>query len=345
MGSSRPLRTRGAMILATTLFATAACGKDVTGPTLTGQLVALTSFEGSQPALFLQNANGTERRRVSFTGAVDNIPGNVPPDLLPVRDENIKALGPVRWSPDGSKLAVVVTAAFDQSEVVIVNADGTGARVASPNSQIILSNVTWSQDGNRIAYTMSTLPAAAGINVFMTDLAQNRVTRLTTASGIGSIGVTMAWNAAASQLYYSRIIGVGDGPLFEWVSRILTIDVSSLAQTTLTDSLTGLVSGMSPGATWALLQQHVDQDQTLQVRDKLVRRPLTGATAKDLVSARFMSSSQIAGDPQYVLFTIPIFGTADARRYRVIDADGGAVGNLDAIETNATSADLRVGGR
>ncbi|MGH7468418.1 MAG: hypothetical protein ACRENP_10585 [Longimicrobiales bacterium] len=49
--------------------------------------------------------------------------------------------------------------------------------MASPNTQIILSDAEWSADGRQIAYAMSTLPHALGVELFVTDLQQNRIRR------------------------------------------------------------------------------------------------------------------------------------------------------------------------
>ena len=104
------------------------------GPQLKQDRVAYVQYEGRFPALYLANADGTGRTRVRFDYLVDRIEGNYPQRLLPVKDGTIVAMGPIKWSPDGSQLAVVLSVGFDQSQVVVMNSDGHFLRAASSRS-------------------------------------------------------------------------------------------------------------------------------------------------------------------------------------------------------------------
>ena len=77
-------------------------------------------------------------------------------------------------------------------------------RVASVNQQIILSGIDWSADQRYLAYAMSTLPGARGVEIFTTDLQQNTVRKLTTGSNFGGTGASLRLNPDASQVYFSR---------------------------------------------------------------------------------------------------------------------------------------------
>ena len=71
------------------------------------------------------------------TGASADLP--LPADWIPTR---------AVWSPDGTQLALTITNAAD-TQLSIVNADGTGARVLAPNATL----EAWSPDGKRLLIT------------------------------------------------------------------------------------------------------------------------------------------------------------------------------------------------
>jgi hypothetical protein len=330
------------LTLAVLILSLAACDDNGTGPDDALRRVALTSRDNGRAALFIQREDGTERQRVHFDGVRDDIPGNLPQELLPVRDDRILAIGPVRWSPDGSQLAVVVTVAFDQSQVVVVDADGGNARAASPNTQIILSNVAWSPDGRSIAYTMSTLPHALGIDVFTTDLLQNRVQRVTTNASLGIAGVKLAWSGNAAALFVSRLTGEGGAPLFQPISRIVRITLASGQQNVVAEGLSGEVFGIATDGAWALLLRHTGTTPTGYL-EQLVRRSLPGGPESLLTDVpQELAWAALTDGEQTVLFTLPLSGNSDALDFRVVPAAGGSVKTLPGVESGATSADISV---
>ncbi len=235
--------------------------------------VAYVAQENGRPALYVQNADGSGRSRVHFTGATE-MPGNsgaVPP----VRDENILALGPLAWSPDGRRLAVVVTLAYDQSELVLIDADGSNARVASFDFQIIMTAPDWSPDGTKLAYGMSTQPRGFGVQLFVTDLTANTWRQVTNADPIGSAGPDVRWNTDGGTIYCWRTI-VSPTATTDWVSRISSVDVATGSQHVLADSVAGMVQDIARNGTWALVLRSVSQPPGQDgVRD-LVRRPMIG---------------------------------------------------------------------
>ena len=169
-------------------------------------LLATVESEGRRPALFIQRADGSERFRVRFVNVHDKIPGNWPAEMLPVTDDRILALGPAKWSPDGQQLAVIVTLGFDQSQVVVMNADGRNIRTASPNGQIILGDVDWAPDSRKIAYTMSTRPHAQAVDLFVTDLVKDDVQRITVDGRFGVFD-EYRFDAASAGLWYTQFEG------------------------------------------------------------------------------------------------------------------------------------------
>ncbi len=263
-------------LLAAGLVGSAACDVgSATGPDNAAPAagrVAYVTQENGRPALYVQNADGSARTRIHFTGA-QPLPGNL--GDLAVQDDHVLALGPLSWSPDGKKLAVVVTLAYDQSEVVVMDADGKNAREASLNSQIIMTGVDWSPDGSKLAYGMSTQPRAFGVQLFVTDLVANSWRQVTNGAPVGSAGTDVRWSMDAGRLYLWQTIR---SPSLDsdWVSRVSAVDPASGSTTIVLDSVAGMVQDVARGGTWALVLRTVSQPSGQDgVRD-LVRRPLVG---------------------------------------------------------------------
>ncbi len=263
-------------VVAAALVGSAACDLgSATAPdsaVVAAARVAYVIQEGGRPALYVQNADGTGRTRIHFSGA-QSLPGNLG-DLL-VQDDRILALGPLAWSPDGRKLAVVVTLAYDQSELVVLDADGGNAREASLNSQIIMTAPDWSPDGTKLAYGMSTQPRAMGVQLFVTDLAANAWRQVTTGDPVGTPGTDVRWSSDGGTLYLWQTLRTPSLDS-DWLSRISAVDPASGGTHVLVDSVAGMVQEVSRTSTWALVLRTVSQPSGQDgVRD-LVRRPLVG---------------------------------------------------------------------
>ncbi|MBC7895490.1 MAG: PD40 domain-containing protein [Cytophagaceae bacterium] len=273
---------------------TVGCDLDSTAPASTPTIARIASTEwlGTRAGLFIQQGSA-ERVRVTFTGAVDEIPGNSP-YVPPVRDENFRALGPISWSPDGSRLAMVTTLAFDQSEVVVVNADGSNARVASVNSQIILADPDWSPDGTRLVYAMSTMAHAQGVELFTTNLATNHVQRLTHDRRYRPVGGSVRFASTGSSILYGTVISEGGAPLFESQSEIWRMDLATGASTKLA-SVTGTVQGVARSGAWALVlkrKAYVDGDYDYA----LVREAIGGGTSTTLIDGGRLAYARLTND-------------------------------------------------
>jgi dipeptidyl aminopeptidase/acylaminoacyl peptidase len=264
---------------AAVLLTTACADDSATGPltpdSLAGASVALVELEGTRPAFYLQQADGSGRNRVHFTGAVDNIDGNSP--LVPaLTDANILALRSVKWSPDGSRIAFVATVAFDQAEVIVMDADGSDARVASPNYAYVLGDVDWSPDGKRLAYMMATRPGLGGLELFVTDLSGTpRVTQVTTGSGYRGLGGTIRFASTGNSVWISQVTGEQGAPLFESIGAVRRVDLATGAITSVRENLAGEVQAVAHNGAWALVMRH--KALTNGVYDnQLVRVPLVG---------------------------------------------------------------------
>jgi hypothetical protein len=98
-----------------------------------GKSIAYASDRaGGFPEIWVINADGTGRRRLTTNNLVDANPA---------------------WSPDGSRIAFERCCVGGNSDVYVINADGTGlVRVtATPQNE---TDPTWAPDGSTIAFTV-----------------------------------------------------------------------------------------------------------------------------------------------------------------------------------------------
>ena len=301
------LRTRVAL-LAPAILTLAACGDDtVTAPAaqapngavvataLKNDLLATIESEGRWPALYIQQGDGKGRFRVHFENVHDPIDGNWPIEMLPVTDDRILALGPAKWSPDGQQLAVVVTIGFDQSQVVVMNADGRNIRTASPNGQIILGDIDWSPDSRRIAYAMSTRPHAQGVDLFVTDLYMDRVQRVTF-DGRFSVFDEYRFDARGTGLWFTQFEGWTEDNRNR-VSRVYHATLDGVV-TGVPEKIVGNTQGLSRDGQWAIVLRHAkDSDLAME----LYRVPLARGEELLLAAGELMYAEMVEGDDEAVL--------------------------------------------
>ena len=249
--------TRAALLVAALLVTTACSDDEVAGPGEAElETVAMVELQGARPAFYVQKSDGSERTRIHFTGAIDEVPGNSPlvPDLT---DDNILAIRSVKWSPDGTRLAFVATVAADQSEVVVMKADGTDARIVSVNYQYIVGDIDWSPDGTRLAYIMATLPSLRGLELFVSDVVgAPRVTKITTNSGYKGLGGTVRFASNGTAVWISQLTGEGAAPLFEKVSAVYRVELASGEIGVIKENIVGEVQAVAHNGAWALVLRH-----------------------------------------------------------------------------------------
>lgn len=304
-------------------------------PAGTQSLLAVTVVDRSGPALYLRDVAGTAFDTVHFDAVTNRIPGNYG-RLLPVHDTTINVLGPVRWSPSGGELAVVTSVAFDQSEVVVMRADGHNKRVASVDGQIIMSDVDWSPDGGSIAYTMSTLPFARGVDLFVTDLRTMRVTRVTNGYGLGLS--ELRWDSKGGAVYFTQWTGDTGAEPYNRLSRVNIANVASGIVDVLAEGIVGDVQGISRDGTWALALRDALDARGGPTRE-LVLVPLARGVEERvlLVDPGLKYAELVEGDREAIVAgsTGGWYGSADT--WTLAPLDGGAGARIAGLGPEVTS--------
>ena len=322
-------RSLHAAAFAATLLSVAACGDTapttapdgaprtaVTPAPLLRDRLATIEYAGRFPALFLQDMDGKGRMQVHFTNVSDHVEGNYSRRELPVTDETIMALGPARWSPDGRQLAVVVTVGMDQSQIVVMDAEGHAMRTVSPNSQVILGDIEWSAASRAIAYTLSTDCFGRRADLFVTDLGRDLVTRLTT-TGSFSVFDEYRFDASGTHVWYTQFDGRTADDLNR-VSRLERVDRAGNVERT-GRQLIGNPQGLARDGSWAVALRRSRDDATWE----FVRSSTEGgadqlhATGTGLLYAELLSDERnavlVSDDP-----------ATYGRRYELRAADSGA---------------------
>lgn len=247
--------------------------------TLHPRWLASVEQEGPRPALYIQRPDGAERRRLRFDRVTNTIPENDDP-VLAVSDDRIIAMPYLTFSPNGAYLAVVLSVAHDESQVVVLDvAAGTG-RVASLNMQYVMGPPAWSADGNTLAYAMNVgLPITARLELFTTTLSTMTVRRVTNTGGIANIGNGVGLRtriAADGALLFGVTDGEGPAPLFDALTGVRR----SLLDGTLSNlerSITGMAFEPARNSTHVLLARRLGVAPDGSVDAELVLHNMTAA--------------------------------------------------------------------
>lgn len=194
--------------------------------------------------LWVQRPDGSERRQVHFTGVVDDVPDQ-DPHVPTVTDDHVRGVHRLAWSPDGVHLALVLSTAADQSEVVVVDVDGGSGAVVSANGQYVMPALDWSADGRQIAYVMSTQPRIGGLDLFVTDAAAHRWRRVTPGLNLRGLGVQVRFVTDASAVLVSRIEDQGTSAPWDWHETLLRVDAATGATAAVGTTFTGRIDAMS----------------------------------------------------------------------------------------------------
>ena len=329
--------TRAALLVAALLTITACSDDEVTGPGGSElETVAIVELQGAQPVFYIQKSDGSERKRIHFTGAIDDVPGNSPlvPDLT---DDNILAIRSVKWSPDGTRIAFVATVAADQSEVVVMKADGTDARIVSVNYQYIVGDVDWSADGTRLAYVMATLPSLRGLELFVSDVVgAPRVTKITTNSGYKGLGGTVRFASNGSAVWMSQVSGEGGAPLFEKASTVYRVDLAGGAISVIKENIVGEVQAVAHSGEWALVLRHNSIANGVY-DDRLLTVPVaaTSPDERTIVNGGALDYGRLTADDSHGLFL------RGSETFTVFESFGDATRSVRGSGAEPLSADVK----
>ncbi len=95
-----------------------------------GKKLAYVSFEGDQPAIYVQNVESGSRRKLTSFKGINGAPS---------------------WSPDGSRLAVTLSKDGDP-DIYVLYASGSGLQRITESPGIDTES-SWSPDGNSLIFT------------------------------------------------------------------------------------------------------------------------------------------------------------------------------------------------
>lgn len=187
---------RALTTLFTAILLLASCNKNpVDSDTSSGKVVFVSSDDGK---LYTQNLDGSNRKHIYIRDVEETI---TPILLGNVNDETIMNRSSPRWNPDGTRIALVVDVATDQSQLIVMDADGRNAKTASPDPQMVFEP-DWSPDGTKIAYTMSISFYGTFREIFITDLETDtwkQLTRLSTQ--VGNLG-SPRWSNDGKKIFF-----------------------------------------------------------------------------------------------------------------------------------------------
>jgi Tol biopolymer transport system component len=120
-----------------------------------GQKIAYTMYSGEVPYLAVMNADGSGQRSLG---------ASVVQRMLGIRGAEEPA-----WAPQGEKIAFASYAGRNNSEIYVMNADGTGRTRLTDIPGHDHWPPTWSPDGERIAFTSDGAKGIGEIYVMNSD--------------------------------------------------------------------------------------------------------------------------------------------------------------------------------
>jgi TolB protein len=192
--------------------------------------------QGGRPDLYVVNANGSARVRLTRTIVAERDPAWSPDGTLIAFAARTSIRGPFRiyvaradgteveqlttqaagtdrapaWSPDGTQIAYTSTRNGGFPELYLMNADGSGQRRMTTNDEID-GNPSWSPDGTRIA--IERCCSSGTSEIFAIDLATSLEINLTATSSAHEFDP--AWAPDGTKVAYVAV-PVGGGNVDVW---------------------------------------------------------------------------------------------------------------------------------
>jgi Tol biopolymer transport system component len=156
-------------------------GGSNSNPTWSPDASRIAYTEGAE--LAVMNANGTGR--VTLTSYDDEFTESEP-----------------AWSPDGSRIALVrYQAPFFQTDIWLINPDGTGLTQVTTTADLFETNPTWSPDGSMIAFSR-------GGDIWKRNLGTGVETKLTTNPFVDGYPT---WSPDGSKIAFAATDRADDG--------------------------------------------------------------------------------------------------------------------------------------
>lgn len=232
-----------------TMDATGAAVTDVTGSATVedrspvwspdGKHIAFTRITrtGGKPDLYMMNANGSARQRLTKTPVPERDPTWSPDGTMLAYSARVSPSGPFRifvveadgtgrtqlttqaagsadrapaWSPDGTRIAFVSDRDGGFPELYLVNVDGTGVERFTTNTSID-GNPSWSPDGTRIAVERCCADGTS--EIYALDVATRAEIDLTNSAGMQEFDPV--WSPDGARIAYVAF-AVGEGNIDVW---------------------------------------------------------------------------------------------------------------------------------
>jgi hypothetical protein len=291
--------------------------------------------------MFTGRLDGTLRRQLHFSNVADAIAGNDP--SLRVTDDKLVGLSSPALSPDGQRLAVVVSLAPSQSEIVVVGVDGSDPEVASPNSALVVGGVVWSADGAKLAYGTTTQSDSGHSQLTMTNLATHTVSRITGVTV--STPTAIRWASDGKSLVVAHRAGTTSASALPNVlSTLIQVDVATGAAQAVAAAVIGEITSISSTSTRVLLTRTVDTDSG--VTTQLLEHTL-GGSDRVVISFDAVGGHYVAASDELAVLTgrITIDGHTSVETFVRnlptgvgLEVGSGASITVDAARTDTTSA-------